>query len=125
MRFSNGVDKNFQHNFVIIIGCYITKICITKIKHRTGQRCFELLALIGSPQLSFQRYSQLNKHLKDVKMLQSRKLLLCKSHHNNGDIYYDEMVLIFFMNTIANPQVKRLIVTVCMMAVFPKECRTK
>ena len=33
------------------------------IKHRAGQRCFELLALIGSPQLSFQRYSQLNKHL--------------------------------------------------------------
>ena len=31
--------------------------------HRAGQRCFELLALIGSPQLSFQRYSQLNKHL--------------------------------------------------------------
>ena len=30
---------------------------------RAGQRCFELLALIGSPQLSFQRYSQLNKHL--------------------------------------------------------------
>ena len=32
-------------------------------EHRAGQRCFELLALIGSPQLSFQRYSQLNKHL--------------------------------------------------------------
>ena len=31
-------------------------------KHRAGQRCFELLALIGSPQLSFQRYSQLNKY---------------------------------------------------------------
>ena len=31
--------------------------------HRAGQRCFELLALIGSPQLSFQRYYQLNKHL--------------------------------------------------------------
>ena len=31
--------------------------------NRAGQRCFELLALIGSPQLSFQRYSQLNKHL--------------------------------------------------------------
>ena len=25
----------------------------TLIKHRAGQRCFELLALIGSPQLSF------------------------------------------------------------------------
>ena len=55
----------------------------------------------------------------------SRKLLPCKSHHNNRDIYYDEMVLIFFMNIIANPQVKRLIVTVRMMAVFPKDCRTK
>ena len=31
-------------------------------KHRAGQRCFELLALIGNPQLSYQRYSQLNKH---------------------------------------------------------------
>ena len=38
-------------------------ININEIKHRAGQRCFELLALIGSPQLSFQRYSQLNKHL--------------------------------------------------------------
>ena len=37
--------------------------CWLKFKHRAGQRCFELLALIGSPQLSFQRYSQLNKHL--------------------------------------------------------------
>ena len=35
----------------------------SQFKHRAGQRCFELLALIGSPQLSFQRYSQLNKHL--------------------------------------------------------------
>ena len=25
----------------------------TTVKHRAGQRCFELLALIGSPQLSF------------------------------------------------------------------------
>ena len=32
---------------------------VNEIKHRAGQRCFELLALIGSPQLSFQRYSQL------------------------------------------------------------------
>ena len=27
---------------------------------------------------------------------------------NNRDIVYDEMVLIFFMNTIAKPHVKRL-----------------
>ena len=42
-----------------------TKIKLSPLtnKHRAGQRCFELLALIGSPQLSFQRYSQLNKHL--------------------------------------------------------------
>ena len=30
------------------------------------------------------------------------------SIHNNRDIFYDEMVSIFFMNTIAKPQVKRL-----------------
>ena len=28
--------------------------------------------------------------------------------HNNRDIFYDEMVLIFFMNTIVKPRVKRL-----------------
>ena len=28
--------------------------------------------------------------------------------HNNRDIVYDDMVLIFFMNTIAKPRVKRL-----------------
>ena len=33
--------------------------------------------------------------------------------HNNRDIVYDDMVLIFFMNTIAKPRVKRLsVVTV-------------
>ena len=32
-----------------------TKLMIYYFKHRAGQRCFELLALIGSPQLSFQR----------------------------------------------------------------------
>ena len=36
---------------------------LIRLQYRAGQRCFELLALIGSPQLSFQRYSQLNKHL--------------------------------------------------------------
>ena len=33
-----------------------------------------------------------------------------KSILNNHDIFYDEMVLIFFMNTIAKSHVKRLIV---------------
>ena len=33
-----------------------------------------------------------------------------KSILNNHDIFYDEMVLIFFMNTIAKPHGKRLIV---------------
>ena len=55
MRYVAGHYKSF----VIAV-----KICkLDSIMHRTGQRCFELLALIGSPQLSFQRYSQLNKHL--------------------------------------------------------------
>ena len=33
-----------------ITGCIHDKTIISK--HRAGQRCFELLALIGSPQLS-------------------------------------------------------------------------
>ena len=32
---------------------------------------------------------------------------LIKIIHNNGVIFYDEMVLICFMNTIAKPHVKR------------------
>ena len=40
--------------------------------------------------------------------LVSRIVLPYKSIHNNCDIFYDEMVLIFFMNTIAKPHVKRL-----------------
>ena len=38
----------------------------------------------------------------------SQRLLPYKSFHNNRDIFYDEMTLIFFMNTIAKPHVKRL-----------------
>ena len=40
--------------------------------------------------------------------LVSRILLPYKSIHINRDIFYDEMVLIFFMNTIAKPHVKKL-----------------
>ena len=40
--------------------------------------------------------------------LVSRILLPFKSSHNNHDIFYDEMVLIFFMNTIAKLHVKKL-----------------
>ena len=42
--------------------------------------------------------------------LVSRIVLPCKSIHNNRDIFYDEMALIFFMNTVAKPHVKRLTV---------------
>ena len=38
----------------------------------------------------------------------SQKLLTHKSFHNNRDIVYNKMVLIFFMNAIANSSVKRL-----------------
>ena len=38
----------------------------------------------------------------------SQKLLTYKGVHNNCDIFYDEMVLFFFMKTIAKPHVKRL-----------------
>ena len=40
--------------------------------------------------------------------LVSRKLLTYKSFYNNLDITYNEIELIFFMNTIAKPHVKRL-----------------
>ena len=40
--------------------------------------------------------------------LVSRKLLTYKSFHNNLDIAYNKIELIFFMNTIAKPHVKRL-----------------
>ena len=40
--------------------------------------------------------------------LVSRIVLPYKSIYNNRDIFYDKMVLIFFMNTIAKPHVKRL-----------------
>ena len=40
--------------------------------------------------------------------LVSRKLLTYKSFHNNLDIAYNEIELIFFMNSIAKPHVKRL-----------------
>ena len=43
--------------------------------------------------------------------LVSRILLPCKCLHTNCDIFYDEMVLIFFINTIAKPHVKTLTVT--------------
>ena len=39
-----------------------------------------------------------------------RILLPYKSIHDNRNIFYDEMVLIFFMNTIAKPDVDRLTV---------------
>ena len=65
MRFCNGVDENFQHDFVINIRYCITEACIT------------------------------NK-------------LPYKSLLTNRDIFYDKIVLIFFMNTIAKPHVKRL-----------------
>ena len=38
----------------------------------------------------------------------SRVLLPHKSLHNNRDIFYKEMVLIFFINAIAKPHVKRM-----------------
>ena len=34
-----------------------------------------------------------------------------KSLHNNRDIFYYEMALVFFMHTIAKPHVKRLTVS--------------
>ena len=40
--------------------------------------------------------------------LVSRVLLPYESIHNNRDIFYDEMLSIFFMNSIAKPHVKRL-----------------
>ena len=40
--------------------------------------------------------------------LVSRKLFTYKSFYNNRDIVYDEMVLIFFIDTIAKPHIKRL-----------------
>ena len=40
--------------------------------------------------------------------LVSLVVLPYKSIHNNCDIFYDEMVLIFFVNTIVKPHVKRL-----------------
>ena len=42
--------------------------------------------------------------------LVSRIALPYKSIHNNRDIFYDEMALIFFMNTIAKRHVERLTV---------------
>ena len=36
--------------------------------------------------------------------LVSRKLLTYKSFHNNRDVVYDEIVSIFFINTIARPR---------------------
>ena len=38
----------------------------------------------------------------------SRVVLPYKSIQNNYDIFYGEMVLIFFMNTIKKPHAKRL-----------------
>ena len=32
-----------------------------------------------------------------------------KSIHNNRDIFFDEMVLIFFMNTIAKPHCRKVV----------------
>ena len=40
--------------------------------------------------------------------LVSRILLPYKNLHSKRDIYYDKLVLIFFMNTIAKPYAKRL-----------------
>ena len=40
--------------------------------------------------------------------LASRKLLNYESFHDNHDIVYDETELIFFMNTIAQPNAKKL-----------------
>ena len=40
--------------------------------------------------------------------LQLRIALSHKSLRNNRGIFYDEIVLIFFMNTIAKPRVKTL-----------------
>ena len=41
------------------------------------------------------------------KKIVSRIVLPYKSIYNNCDIFYDKMVLLFFMNTIAKPRVKR------------------
>ena len=54
--------------------------------------------------------------LSQILAIASQKLVLqivltYKSIQNNRDVFYDEMVLLFFMNTIAKPHVKRLIVT--------------
>ena len=42
--------------------------------------------------------------------LVSRLLLPYQNLHSNHDIFYDEIVLIFFMDTIAKPHVKKLTV---------------
>ena len=62
------IEKNkteiFTYKTILVLSmCCCFAAVVIKTKHRAGQRCFELLALIGSPQLSLQRYSQLNKHL--------------------------------------------------------------
>ena len=48
----------------------------------------------------------------------SRIVLPYKSIHCNRDIFCDEMVLIFFINTIAKPHVKRLIHKWSLIAYF-------
>ena len=42
--------------FLQFLNCFVLVAALSNefsSKHRAGQRCFELLALIGSPQLSF------------------------------------------------------------------------
>ena len=60
----------------------------------------------------FQHYFVINIVITSQKLV-SRIVLPYKSNHNNRDIFYDEMVLIFFMNTIAKLHVKRLSVVSC------------
>ena len=50
--------------------------------------------------------------------LVSRIALPYKSIHNNRGIFYDKMVLIFFMNTTAKPHVKKLSVILQTGSVF-------
>ena len=45
---------------------------------------------------------------KNIKKTWITNIITYKSLHNNRDIFFEEMLLIFLMNTIAKPHVKRL-----------------
>ena len=52
-------------------------------------------------------------------MFVSLIVLPSKTIHNNRDIFYDEMVLIFFTNTIVKAHVKRLYDRLCEFNAHP------